>query len=278
MGASPTETAACVCFGTAVGYLAFRIALKSQAPWIKHGWEKANLDHIKELWKPSLAAMAFPLGQALSFEGPRLVIGAIIGPAAVAVFVAHRQLVRFGTLALSFGSPLQAELALSYGRSDIETYQRQALHAVQILVWISFLALLFASSVGVLLFSHWTSGRIAVHHDLLWLLALATMGEAIWRSLLLPINAINRHVRTALRYMVICLTLLIPILYFLTATMGLMGTSLALLIVEVVMIAITFRESIREFGGRPIDRVLQIAKPPISVLIKLSSDWQRHYR
>ena len=276
-GATPSEAAGCICFGTVLGLLSFHLALQSQVPWIKHGWRKANFSHIKELWKPSLAAMAFPLGQAMSFDGPRLIISAIIGPAAVSIFVAHRQLVRFSSLALAFGAPLQAELAMSYGRDGMSAYRRQALRTTQLLIWLSFLALLFASSAGILLFTHWTSGRISVHYQLLWLLAAATFGEAIWRSLLLPVSAINRHTRAALSYLIVSTIILAPALYIFTGMMGLAGAALALIVAEIAMISITVRENTRLLQVNTAELMAQAAKPPIFILTEARSLWQKKF-
>lgn len=265
-GATPIGAAAAAWGGVAVGALALRIALWREVPWISFGWAKANLEHIRELWRPALSAMMFPLGQALSYQGPRLAIGALVGPAAVAAFVAHRQLVRFGTLALAMGAPIEAELAMQFGRDSGEAYRQHAFRATEVLIWMSTLALVFASTAGLRLFGVWTSGRLEVNYSLLLLLGAVTLSEASWRSVLVPMGAVNRHMRVAFGYLLASVFVLVPSLYVMTSMHGVTGAALALLFAEMAMLIWTARESMRLLAVGPATWLVGSFSPPIWIL------------
>jgi O-antigen/teichoic acid export membrane protein len=266
LGATPVGAASAACAGVAVCALAFLVVLRRAVPWIRLGWGKASLAHIKELWRPSLSAMGFPLGQALSFQGPRLILGALASPALVATFVAHRQLVRFGTLLLALGAPVQAELAMTLGRGNEEEYRRDALRAAQLMIYLSLAAILFAISIGAVLFGRWTSGRLEVDFSLLLLLACATFFETTWRAILLPVSAINQHMRAALAYMFVSVVILVPALYVLGRSWGLAGAAVALIGAEVVMFALTANESMRLLAVGPLTWFYRTFQPPLWIV------------
>jgi hypothetical protein len=183
----------------------------------------------------------------------------------VAIFVAHRQLIRFGTLMLGFAAPIQAELAMLFGGGGV-TYRDHAFRATEILIWLSVGALVFATTGGVLLFGLWTSGRLEVHHTLLVCLGVATFGETAWRSVLLPILAINRHTRIAFAYLVVSVAVLVPSLYFLTVTYALIGAAVALVLAEFVMLAATARESVQLLNVSWTTWIVETIRPPFWVL------------
>ena len=266
LGAQPAVAAAAALAGVICGGFLFHLAMRLEVPWLAFGWRYASFEQIRELWRPALSAMALPLGQALSFQGPRLIIGALLGPAAVAIFVAHRQLMRFGTLVLGFAAPLQAELAMVFGRGDQPAFQRLAFRSSQLMIWMSFAALAFAATLGLWLFGLWTSGRLEVQLPLLLVLAAATFGEAAWRSVFLPIMAINRHMRGALSYLIVSVVVLVPALYFLTSAYALIGAAVALGLAEVSMFMVAAYQSRHLFQvGWPV-WLVETARPPVWIL------------
>lgn len=286
LGASVLGTAAASCVGVVVVYVAIRIVVRRKLPWLRYGWKHANVAHIKELWRPSLSAMLFPLGHAFSFEAPRLVLGALVNPAAVAIFVAHRQLVRLGTLVATLGWPIEMELTLQYRHDNFEHYARHSFRAMRLLIWLSLSAVVAALVIGPLIFPIWTAGRMGLDERLFLLLGAATFMEAIWRAILVPIAAVNRHTSVAVRYFFINAGLLFPSLLLLSKFYGVEGAAVAILIAECVMTIVMVYGSLLLLKVPLGTWLIETSPPPLflfgelrrllpQVAQKMSSVWGR---
>jgi hypothetical protein len=130
----------------------------------------------------------------------------------------------------------------------------------------STLALVFASTAGLRLFGVWTSGRLEVNYSLLLLLGAVTLSEASWRSVLVPMGAVNRHMRVAFGYLLASVFVLVPSLYVMTSMHGVTGAALALLFAEMAMLIWTARESMRLLAVGPATWLVGSFSPPIWIL------------
>jgi O-antigen/teichoic acid export membrane protein len=64
------------------------------SPWLRYGVAHASFAELRRLVAPAFASLAFPLGNALNIQGMRLVVGLVLGPSVVALFVPMRTLSR----------------------------------------------------------------------------------------------------------------------------------------------------------------------------------------
>jgi len=85
----------CYFAGSIFRFVLLRLVLSRLVPWITFGFDKASFRTVRTFTLPSLAFMAFPLGQAMGLQGTLIVIGAVLGPPAVVVFNTVRMLSRY---------------------------------------------------------------------------------------------------------------------------------------------------------------------------------------
>ena len=110
----------CYLAGSVFRFVLLRLVLTRYAPWITFGFEKARFETVRTFTLPSLAFMAFPLGQAMSLQGTLIVIGAVLGPSAVVVFNTVRMLSRYTVhLTVTFARIGSPEIAYAYGKGDM---------------------------------------------------------------------------------------------------------------------------------------------------------------
>jgi len=240
LGAEPVTVAAVMLATQAIGFIAMRVGLLRVTPWLCYGLTNVRFSVIRQLLRPALASMVFPLGQALNYQGSRLIIGAVLGPAAVVLFVAHRQLARLLYLFVTFSYPFQSELGNLFGRSDMQAFRRLARTSFQILAWVTIGAAVGEWFFGRFVFNIWVAGRIEFNQGLFLLLLAASGGEALWSIVATPIFATNQHIYIARVYMIIN-AILLPALYIMAKQFGMLGLTSGLFVAEGVMLWLTTR-------------------------------------
>lgn len=156
------------------------------------GTGRASKSEILKTIRPAVSFMAFPLANALSFQGVTLLVGALTGPAAVAVLNGYRTIARIAVqLTGMFSHALWPEFARLFGQGGAAAvqslYRRSALLGA--ITALSLSLLLYFVSPALL--QVWTHGRIEFVPSLMqWMLAYAAIG-GIWhvpRTLLLSTN------------------------------------------------------------------------------------------
>lgn len=177
------------------------------------GWSirLASSQEVRAMLHPALSFMAFPLANALTFQGCTLLVGHLMGPAAVAVFNTCRTLARVAVQATGvFGHALWVEFARLYGQGGGQAVAPLYRRAMGLGLGMSVALSVVLYLIGPWLLAAWT------HHRMTWqpallaiLLAYAAVG-GIWhvpRVLLLSCNQHTGLARWSLLAAVACLLL-----------------------------------------------------------------------
>ncbi|WP_319518089.1 hypothetical protein [uncultured Martelella sp.] len=128
-----------------------------------------------------LEFMLMPLAYALSLQGLTVVVGTIVGAAAVAVFSTHRTLARMVTTVLQmFVRPLRAEAGLLQRDEDIPALGRLLMRLSRITFWMSVTMGIPLMLFGGIFFRYWTHGRVDYVMPLFLLLLSASFLEGLW--------------------------------------------------------------------------------------------------
>lgn len=185
--------------GVSIGLL-FGLLLRG-SPVFRPGFREARLEELRRLAGPSLAFMAFPLGNALMIQGALTLIG-IRFPAAVVLFATSRTLARLGATVL--GSVNHAFL-FDYGRT-LGTGDRlgflRLFRLNGMLILGGLIAYAFAMlTVGPAFYVHWTAGEVTLDLTLLVLLIALSASETLWACLQTPLIAVNAHAWVAIAYL-----------------------------------------------------------------------------
>lgn len=261
-GAGPIEVALAMTGAQMAGAIGMRAGLYRIAPWLRYGFAHLSRTAINVLTRPAIAGMAFPLGQAMSQQGTRLVLAALFGPSSVVIFVTHRQLARLVNLVTSLEHPFRAELSNIFGSNDLENFRALARKTFQILMWAILPAIALNLILAELIFEIWTDGQVVLDRPLFFLLLAASVFECIWLAALTPVIAVNRHIGVAGFYAAISLALL-PTIYLVCRFIGLAGAAEVLILAEVCMIWIVIRNALTLTNDRFVPWLNSVSRIPL---------------
>ncbi|MGH1480541.1 MAG: lipopolysaccharide biosynthesis protein [Geminicoccales bacterium] len=268
MGGDLVMGIGCYLFGTLFRFALLRLVLCRLGDWIVFGMHYASWQTIKEFTLPSLAFMAFPLGQAMGLQGTLIVIGAISGPPAVVVFNTVRMLTRYTVhLTVIFGRIGGPEIAFAYGRGDMALVRQVHWQVCRIGFWAALLACGTLALTTPWLLQIWTQGQINPWPGVYLTLLAAVL---VWTAHALTANvlqATNNHQRFALVFLIVSvagLALTVP----LTKLFNLPGAALASLLVELALLAYVLPSAARFAGGTISGFLRHIAIPPSPMLLR----------
>ncbi|WP_230180392.1 lipopolysaccharide biosynthesis protein [Aquabacterium sp. CECT 9606] len=196
------------------------------------GLRAAHTAEVRAMATPAVSFMAFPLANALSFQGITLVVGHLFGPAMVAVFNTYRTLARVAVQVTgTFGHALWAELSQLYGRGGAQAvaglYRRSAWIGAALSVGLSLILYLLAPWLLQL----WTHGRIGVQPALIGILLVYAAAGGVWHVPRVLLMATNQHVGLA-QWTLLAATGSLGLSWVLGQWLGLEGAALAMLLSE----------------------------------------------
>jgi|SRR5664279_426301 len=192
--------------GVAICGLVARIAGTGLSIWFAQrgghgllwGTKLAQKREIMTMIRPAVSFLAFPLANALSFQGVTLVVGALSGPATVTLFTSYRTIARVAVqLTSMFSLALWPEFGQLFGnggpRAIEKLYRHSALLGAVQALGLSVVLLL----ISPWLLQIWTHGRIEfVPRLMLWMLAYAAI-SGIWYVPRVLLMSTNQHVGLA---------------------------------------------------------------------------------
>jgi len=149
--------------------LVIGVYARRAAPWARVDFRAFDRTWIASQAKPAIGFMVSNLAtQGLMTQGPRVVLGALLGGPAVALYSIYATAMRFvDQLLLTLVMPLEVEIAHSSGRGDFKQIHRLIVLGTHF-SWALFLCV----TAGLLLFGPvvfriWTTGRIEFSYGLM---------------------------------------------------------------------------------------------------------------
>ena len=212
-------------------------------PWLPLGIKYARRERVRELFKPAIAYLAFPTGSALSLQGMTTLVGALMGPLAVAVFNPMRTLAR-ASLQLSEAVKISVlpELSAAIGKQNWDLARRIHRSACQAAIFLTLACVCGLAIFGKQLFVMWTRHRIVMDVPAFYLLLAVVLLNSAWSTSSAAPLAANKHLRMATFYLALtAFSLMIG--YPLIRRFGLVGAGMSLLLCEACMDVIVVRMS-----------------------------------
>jgi O-antigen/teichoic acid export membrane protein len=165
---------------------------------IHWGTKRASKAEITAMIRPAISFMAFPLANALSFQGVTLLVGALTGTTAVALFNTYRTIARVAVqLTALFSHALWPEFARLFGHGGARAVEALYRRSVMLGAAQSAGLSLLLYFVSPWLLQVWTHGRIAFVPSLMvWMLAYAAI-SGIWHVPRILLMATNQHIGLA---------------------------------------------------------------------------------
>lgn len=217
------------------GTLITMVLARTGEPGLQWGLRQARATTVREMVPPAAAFMAFPLANALSFQGVTLLVGALLGPVAVAVFSTYRTLARTAVqVTAMFSHSLWPEFSRLFGQGSMAELRQLAgrsgwLSAVQVVL---LCGALYALAPWLL--SAWTHGKIVFDPSVVGLLVAYAAVSGLWHVPRVLLMSTNQHGALALWAVVggaVCVTLTA----LLAPRMGLNGVGYAMLLSELLV-------------------------------------------
>ena len=275
LGAGPGTAAIAFLAGSVVGYGLSLLALRRAVPWSR-GPSVPRSSTARGLLAPGLAFLAFPLANTLSVQGFIIVIGGVLGAAAVVVFATTRTLTRVVIQVLtSINLAIWPELSRSMGRGDLDHSRRIQRRAVQLSLVMALSAAVVLLVFGPAIIRAWTGGLVDPPIGLLGVLVLVSVANCAWFTLVTPLIATNRHRRLAVVYLAssaAAVLLAIP----LATWFGLVGAAVALLVIDVAMTAYVLPSALQIVDDTPraFLRGLMDGRGALRSLRMITSSWR----
>lgn len=234
------------------GFVAEAVGVAAYAAWsardvrgLPWGVRAASRSEVRELLRPATSIMAVTLASALSLQSMTLLVGHLLGPAAVAVFNATRTLARMAVQGVAlFSFALWPEFSRLWGQGGAAAvaplYRRAARFAALLAVGIAGAGWLAAP----LLLQLWTHGAVVAAPVLLGLLFVYAAVGGAWhvpRGLLFATNQPAALARATL----VAAVLGLGLAYVLGRVAGLPGVALAMLVAEAAVALLAWRLAAR---------------------------------
>jgi Membrane protein involved in the export of O-antigen and teichoic acid len=249
--ATPVAVAISLVVFRLIGNRAGQIALQRKSPWLHYGYRHATTAAIKKLFRPGIAYLAIPAGNAFILQGMTVVVGTALGSVAVVMYTTVRTLTRLVyQMADMITNSIWAEMSAAIGSGN--QILARSLHRVacQATLGCSGAAILFLVLFGKMIYAFWTHHKIALDQGLFYILLVEVLANALWfTSSIVPISC-NRHERQSLIY-VIATAASLPIAYLLMSWIGLTGAGIGLLIADICMIAYVLTNSLAMLHDTP---------------------------
>jgi O-antigen/teichoic acid export membrane protein len=229
-------------------YFVVGTVILSRKPWLRAAFHAISLGELRRVIKLGLPAFGAQAGGTLMLQSPTIIIGSMLGAAAVGPFALSQQLLSVANLLLNATmAPLWPAYGEAAARHDVGWIRRTFVRSV----WMSFLVVgatsIMVTLLGRTVIQFWT-GRPEVVPSLSLLMACSVWAAAVaWsRACLMLLNGLGRMTAQAIY------GILLPVI-----TMALcfhFGTGIG--VAGVVWITVIFGEALRGvFAGAEVFHV-----------------------
>lgn len=218
-----------------IGLTTIYIASTKVGSNINWGFSLASRKEVRELIRPALSFMAFPLSNALSIQGITILVGHMFGPVAVTIFNTYRTISRIalqvtGTLGNSLWAEFSRLYATGGAAAVLPVYQRASLLGGVAALLVS-LALIV---IAPYLLSVWSRNAIAFDFALMMLMLSYAAVGGLWNVARTLLMAINNHSNLS-KLAVAAALLSIGICHTLGHLFNLNGVAAGILVIEIGM-------------------------------------------
>lgn len=233
VGGQLVTAATILLIGRILGICWMWLMFRRGSQWLSLGYAKARLDIIKRLFRPAAAYMAFPMSNALIFQGMDLTVGAVLGPVAVVVFTTSRTASRIVIQFISLvNHAVWPEFSSAFGSGDLLLARKLNQKASLFSFWLSILVSIVLVFIGPWLLRTWTGQHLVIDIPLFYLMLLLVVSSSFWQSSAVVLMSTNRHGGFAKLSIIVSLGGLI-IAYILLKRIGLIAAPIALLATDI---------------------------------------------
>jgi len=224
-----------------LGTLIAMLSARAGGHGLQWGFAQADRAEIKATLKPAVTFMAFPLASALSLQGITLLVGATLGPVAVAVLNTYRTIARIAVqVSAVMSHALWPEFSRLYGQGAYgqvaSIFKKSA--AIGILQAVLLSTVLYF--ISPLLLRTWTHGNIEFLPVFMGVMLTYAAIGGVWHVPRVLLMAINQHIGIAY-WSIAASGLTVGLAFVMGQRYGLTGIGLAMLFGELFIALIAAR-------------------------------------
>lgn len=222
--------------GRAVCTGAMIVHARRTTPEFAWGFRSASAREVRRCVGPAISFMAFPVSNALNYQGMTLIAASVLGPAATVIFNTYRTMARVTVQATAtFGNALWPEFSRLFGQNDLKRlgilYHRSRLLGIALAAAAS--AVVYLSAPTVL--NVWSKGQIAFSAPLMLIAMVYAAIAGGWHVPRVLLLSTNEHRALAWPFLVASAACL-PLAWLLARSFGLIGIMAAMLALEACML------------------------------------------
>lgn len=220
------------------------------------GISRASCQELREMIKPAVSFMAFPLANALTFQGATLLVGWLLGPASVTAFNAARTVSRVAVQCTAIPAhALWAEFSRLSADTDLS-----ALHQLYRRGWRSgvFLSVMLSAAlyfVGPWLYQWWTARQLSFDADLMLVLLLYAAVAGGWHVPRVLLMSTNQHSGLAL-WQLLSSSLMLLLAWWGVSHGGLVAMAWSMLLMEALLAGVCVMQVKLRFQQDPVNGVV----------------------
>lgn len=192
---------------------------------------------IKEMLKPGLAFLAFPLGNALSIQGMTLLIGSMLGSAAVAQFsvvrTVSRVLVQIVTV---FNQATWPEISRAYGAGDLSLARKLHVNGCRFAILVGTVCVAGFLCIGSWVFQVWLGKTFSLPFTTFSLLLMVALINITSQASWVVLMATNHHQGFAI-FFILSSCIAIALSYLTMPYWGINAAAMAVLLAELFTLA-----------------------------------------
>ncbi|MFK8161598.1 MAG: lipopolysaccharide biosynthesis protein [Lewinella sp.] len=235
---------------TVVYLLIYGLSSYRAFPSIKFRYGEIDKTQFGMLFKKGFAFQAFPLGNALLFQGNLLVVQLLLGPAAVTLFGTVRTLVRVLNQALELVSKsIWPEMSYLYGAGDLAGMRSIHRMGVGLCVLLALVGVCGMALSGGYLYEFWVRDSLQLPFFLLLLFLLPVPFNALWITSSTVLLASNQHEKLATRYLVATALSAVGCIG-LTYAMGIGGAAMSTVVADLILIPYVVQQALLHTGDK----------------------------
>ena len=236
--------------------------LQLRHPVLSIGVSHARFSTLRVLIRPALANILVLLALDMNIQGMTIVVGMLLGPAAVVTFNTLRTLTRLADrMVQSVTQAVEPEFARAIGANDQAQLGRLFTKTLGYEILLAFGSASFLIAFGDAILSLWTNNRVAMDEGLFgWLLA-SIVASVFWANSLGLLKAANQHLRAAAWYVLASAMAVAAAVIILRLTDVLTYVGISVFLIDVLMIASLSKQA-SGILGIPVLTVLKQAVKP----------------
>jgi O-antigen/teichoic acid export membrane protein len=241
------------------------ILVRMRSPWIKYGKQHFSIEVIKSQMPVALSFLSFPITQAFSIQGTVILVGYLLGPAAVVILSTTRTFMNvIKQVVAVVNASIWPELTTAYGKGDTAKFQRIFIRAVQVVLLIVLGFNLSILLIGKPIYLFWTKNKLILDNHFFYPFALVTSMSGLWNIFGMVQGATNRNKKYAV-YNLCSLVILLVGISFTSKALGLQGVLLSMFLAESFMLFFVVRNSLKILNLASLSSLFQLRKKIVSV-------------